>query len=56
MPKETPKYKVMIYNIAEDTRAIREFTSPTGAASYANAMKQFYLDRPDPAPVHIDLL
>lgn len=50
------KHEVMVYDIEHDRKTLRQFDSAVAAHEYARALKQFWLNRPNPAPVHIEVL
>lgn len=50
------KHKVNIYDIEHDKMTIREFGSRMQAEDYALALKRFFLNRPNPAPIFIEVI
>lgn len=48
-------HKVMVYDIEHDRQTTREFESARAAHDYATALKRFWLNRPNPAPVHVEV-
>lgn len=50
------KAQVMVYDIEGDKKTTREFANKELAEDYALNLKRVLLDRPNPAPVHIEVL